>query len=77
LNVNGLNTPIKRQRVAEWKKNRSQVKPQNNSQQIQKDPSHTTHLFLPKIYETGNQPQEKKWKEHKYMEINDMLLNNE
>ena len=41
------------------------ILPQNKSQQIQKDQSHTMHIFWPQHYETRNQPQEKILKDHK------------
>ena len=33
-----------------------------------KDWDHTMHIFRPQCYETQNQPQEKNWKNNKYME---------
>ena len=46
---------------------------QNKSQQIKED----WGFFWPQCYETRNQPKEKVWKEHKYMEVNNMLPNDE
>ena len=34
-----------------------------------KNRDHTVHVFRPQCYETQNQPQEKIWKDHKYLEI--------
>ena len=35
------------------------------------------HIFRPQHYETQNQPQEKIWKDNKYLETKDSLLKNE
>ena len=35
------------------------------------------HIFRPQRYETRNQPQEKIWKDNKYLETEEMLLKNE
>ena len=38
------------------------------TQHIQKYRDHTMHSFRPQCYETLNQPQEKIWKDNKYLE---------
>ena len=35
------------------------------------------HIFRPQHYETWSQPQEKMWKDHKYMEIKEQPIKNQ
>ena len=52
--------------------NRSHTGTQISPHQIQKDQDDTMHIIRPQHYETQNQPQEKNWKDNKYLETKEL-----
>ena len=68
LKVNGLNAPIKRQRVADWIK-----KQEPTICCLQETHLRTMDPYKPKL-RTRNQPQEKKWENTDYTEAKQHVL---